>query len=245
MIKPSPQQVEATPQPEDPYLTPNLRVSEIFYSIQGEGGQAGMAMIFVRLQGCKAQHACYAAGIRCDTEFESGSEFTIRELLAYIQQLAPDCRHILWTGGEPLDQLTREHTEYMNQAGYYQSLETSGLHPILAAYYFDYVTISPKVAEHVMVKNFNQGGSISMPNELRYVRHKGQPLPEPKIEAHAYYISPHSDGNTLNWQNVKAVIAAIQSQPYVNGQKPDVASDNIQPRQWQLSIQQHKLYKIL
>ena len=39
---------------------------------EGEGQRAGHPSLFLRLQGCSAKHACYQAGVRCDTEFESG-----------------------------------------------------------------------------------------------------------------------------------------------------------------------------
>ena len=52
-----------------------LKVSEIFYSLQGEGYRTGEASLFVRLQGCSVKNACYKSGIVCDTEFESGDIF--------------------------------------------------------------------------------------------------------------------------------------------------------------------------
>ena len=57
-----------------------LNVSEIFYSLQGEGLRAGTANVFIRLQGCKTKFACAASGIKCDTEFESGQAYDIRDL---------------------------------------------------------------------------------------------------------------------------------------------------------------------
>ena len=49
----------------------NLRISEIFYSLQGEGARIGTPTVFIRTSGCRAKNACYALGIKCDTEFES------------------------------------------------------------------------------------------------------------------------------------------------------------------------------
>ena len=54
-----------------------LKVSEIFYSLQGEGHRTGEASLFVRLQGCSVKHACFKSGVMCDTEFESGQEFDL------------------------------------------------------------------------------------------------------------------------------------------------------------------------
>ena len=130
-----------------------LNVSEIFYSLQGEGARAGTPTFFIRLQGCKAKMACYASGIRCDTEFESGSEWTLDKIISWLVKENKDCKEITWTGGEPLDQLTEEIISYFKEKGYYQAVETSGLHP--APKGFDFICISPKVAEHVIKKNFD------------------------------------------------------------------------------------------
>ena len=195
-----------------------LKISEIFYSLQGEGARAGTPNIFVRLQGCKAKHACYALGIKCDTEFESGSEWTLEELKKELERYpAPN---IIWTGGEPLDQLTDEIVDYFKE--FYQAVETSGLHKPPAG--IDFICISPKVAEHVIKKNF-EGVEV---HELRYVRHKGQEIPQPSINAENYYISPHSYGWDLNFENVRHCINLVKENP-----------------KWKLSLQQHKIWNVL
>lgn len=198
-----------------------LRVSEIFYSLQGEGARIGTPTIFIRLQGCKAKNACFAAGIKCDTEFESGKEMSVQDIIFWIVSNAKGCNEITWTGGEPLDQLTEEIISYFKKNNYYQSIETSGLHP--APNGLDFICVSPKVAEHVIKKNFPKGV-----NELRYVRHKGQSIPEPSITADHYWLSPHSDGFTINSENMKHCI--------------DLCIEN--PK-WKLSLQNHKLWNIL
>lgn len=198
-----------------------LQVSEIFYSLQGEGQRAGTANIFIRLQGCKAKNACYALGIRCDTEFESGTEYSLKELHDRMTQLSMDCKNIIWTGGEPTDQLTDEVVAYFTDLGYFQALETSGLNP--APQGIDYVVVSPKVAEHVVKKNFPNGVE-----ELRYVRHSGQAIPQPQVMARYYCISPHSDGFDINIENLKHCINLCKINPM-----------------WRLSVQQHKLWNVL
>tara|TARA_R100001132_G_C3229801_1_gene64903 strand:+ start:72 stop:683 length:612 start_codon:yes stop_codon:yes gene_type:complete len=198
-----------------------LNVSEIFYSLQGEGARSGTPTFFIRLQGCKAQGACYASGIRCDTEFESGSAWELEKIINWLEKESKNCKEITWTGGEPLDQLTEEIISYFKEKGYYQAVETSGLHP--APKGLDFICISPKVAEHVIKKNFDY--KIS---ELRYVRHKGQEVPQPKIKAENYWISPHSDGFTINNENVKHCINLCLENP-----------------KWKLSVQDHKLWNIL
>jgi organic radical activating enzyme len=197
----------------------SLAVSEIFYSLQGEGIRAGEPSIFVRLQGCSAKNACYASGVRCDTEFESGKKFTLDELLAMLRRWP--CRWIVWTGGEPTDQLTDEVVAFFHEAGFKQAIETSGLHPAPTG--LDWVAVSPKVADHVVAKNFPDGV-----DELRYIRHSGQSIPQPSVQAKHYLISPHFDGFNANDANVRHCIQLCLENPT-----------------WRLSIQQHKLLSIL
>ena len=199
----------------------NLRISEIFYSLQGEGARIGTPTVFIRTSGCKAKNACYALGIKCDTEFESGKDITIEEIYQWLQINASQCKEITWTGGEPLDQLTNEITAYFKDKGYYQAIETSGLKPCVEN--IDFICVSPKVAEHVIAKNFPNGVT-----ELRYVRHKGQDIPQPSIKALHYWLSPHSDGFNINSENLKHCI--------------DLCIKN---GQWKLSLQNHKIWNIL
>jgi 7-carboxy-7-deazaguanine synthase len=198
-----------------------LRISEIFYSLQGEGARIGTPTVFIRTSGCKAKNACYALGIKCDTEFESGKDMTIDEIHQWLKINAPQCKEITWTGGEPLDQLTNEITLYFKNSGYFQAIETSGLKPPVEN--LDFICVSPKVAEHVIQKNFPNGVS-----ELRYVRHKGQDVPQPSINADHYWISPHSDGFNINSENLKHCIGLC-----------------IQNGNWKLSLQNHKIWNIL
>lgn len=77
------------------------KLSEIFYSIQGEGNRAGLPCVFVRIQGCKLRCSW------CDTPYalEFGKEdirMTKDELIQEIQKY--NCNFIEFTGGEPLEQ---------------------------------------------------------------------------------------------------------------------------------------------
>jgi 7-carboxy-7-deazaguanine synthase len=75
-----------------------LKVSEVFFSIQGEGTRAGLPCVFVRLTGCPLR--CQY----CDTRyaFEGGEERSQDDLLRAIA--AYPCRLVELTGGEPLAQ---------------------------------------------------------------------------------------------------------------------------------------------
>jgi organic radical activating enzyme len=198
-----------------------LLVSEIFYSLQGEGARAGTPTVFIRLTGCKAKNACYASGVKCDTEFESGGVMELDAIHQWIIKNAPGCKEITWTGGEPTDQLTVAIVGHFKTLGYYQAIETSGLNPCPGN--IDFVCVSPKVAEHVIKKNFPDGV-----DEHRYVRHKGQHIPNPAITARHYWISPHSNGWEIDADNLKHCIHLCLVHP-----------------QWKLSVQQHKLWNIL
>ena len=83
-----------------------MRVTEVFATLQGEGMRAGEASVFVRFSGCSAKHACAMSGVVCDTEFESGREYSETDLVAEIRRVGDKIAWIVWTGGEPADQLT-------------------------------------------------------------------------------------------------------------------------------------------
>lgn len=156
----------------------------------------------------------------CDTEFESGKSMTLDELLAQIS--AYPCRWIVWTGGEPALQIDDLTVDFFHRAGFRQAIESNGNHPLPRA--LDWRVISPKVAEHV-IKRHNPEGV----DELRYVRHAGhKSVPQPAIPATHYYLSPIFDGNTPDAANVKHCLALIMENP-----------------QWKLSLQLHKLLRVL
>ncbi len=98
-----------------------LRITEIFYSIQGESNSVGWPTVFVRLTGCPLR--CQY----CDTAyaFQGGQSLTVTEILQQIAQYTP--RYVCVTGGEPLAQ--RECLKLLTNLcdqGYQVSLETSG-----------------------------------------------------------------------------------------------------------------------
>ena len=194
-----------------------LPVHEIFYSLQGEGGQMGRAMIFVRLSGCNL--ACPY----CDTDFASYQMMETSEILTEIQQYP--CQDILWTGGEPTLSLTDQHIAYFHDYGYRQSIETNGTRPLPGG--LDYVTCSPK-AEAIsglrgrFVVNYPDGI-----DELRWPLQLSALFPPPieqLVLAKRYYVSPvEEDGVAL--QSVLAYcMDFVLTHP-----------------EWQLRVQLHKL----
>lgn len=98
-----------------------LRVSEIFYSLQGESRSVGCPTVFVRLTGCPLR--C----VYCDTTyaFSGGDWLSLEAVLDQVAEYAPE--HVCVTGGEPLAQRgTGELLSRLCDAGYRVSLETSG-----------------------------------------------------------------------------------------------------------------------
>ncbi len=98
-----------------------LRITEIFYSLQGETRTAGLPTVFIRLTGCPLR--CQY----CDTAyaFTGGEVQTIAAILEQVAAYKP--RYICVTGGEPLAQPNCiELLKQLCDAGYEVSLETSG-----------------------------------------------------------------------------------------------------------------------
>jgi len=123
-----------------------LRLTEIFYSLQGETSTVGIPTVFVRLTGCPLR--CQY----CDTAyaFSGGNTVTVVDILEKIA--AFNTRHVTVTGGEPLAQpaclgLLKE----LCDKGYRVSLETSGALSVAA--------VDPRV---VKIVDFKTPGSQEM-----------------------------------------------------------------------------------
>lgn len=98
-----------------------LRISEIFYSLQGETSRAGLPTVFVRLTGCPLR--CQY----CDTTyaFTGGKNMSLQDILDEIASYGT--RYVTVTGGEPLAQKNSlQLMKMLADAGYLVSLETSG-----------------------------------------------------------------------------------------------------------------------
>ena len=99
----------------------NLKVNEIFYSIQGESVYAGLPCVFVRLTGCNLRCSY------CDTEYayHEGTAMAVPQILEQVQKF--DCILVEITGGEPLVQpCTPVLVEDLLEAGYQVLMETNG-----------------------------------------------------------------------------------------------------------------------
>ena len=118
-----------------------MRISEIFYSIQGEGRLSGVPSAFIRTSGCNLR--C----VWCDTPYTSwspdGKEMTLEEILHAIESYP--LRHVVLTGGEPL--LSHEIEELsvrLKDAGAHVTIETAAT--IFKPVSCDLVSMSPKLS---------------------------------------------------------------------------------------------------
>lgn len=121
-----------------------LRVSEVFFSLQGEASRVGLPSVFIRLTGCPLR-CTY-----CDTEyaFQGGQWRTVAELLSEVRQ--HPTRHVCVTGGEPLAQKgCHDLLAALCDAGHDVALETSGA--------LDIAEVDARVARIVDVKTPGSG----------------------------------------------------------------------------------------
>ena len=120
-------------------LSSTLRITEIFYSLQGESRTIGLPTVFVRLTGCPLR--CQY----CDSAyaFSGGDSMTLQAILEQVAAYHP--RYVCVTGGEPLAQPgCLRLLRLLCDAGYQVSLETSGA--------LDVSAVDPRVSRVVDLK---------------------------------------------------------------------------------------------
>lgn len=126
-----------------------MRVTAIFYSIQGEATHTGVASIFIRLHGCNL--ACSF----CDDDLHTGryNEMSFEDIEERISQYPS--KRIIITGGEPSLYNLNGFIEYMHDRGYYISVETNGYNfsNISKA---DWITYSPKEWDKIATEGFDE-----------------------------------------------------------------------------------------
>ena len=132
-------------------------MKEIFYTLQGEGVNAGRAAVFCRFSGCNlwsGREADRASAVCtfCDTDFVGvdgigGGKFsTATDLASEIASYWPVSdagrRFVVCTGGEPLLQLNDELIEALHERNFEIAIETNGTLPVPSG--VDWVCVSPK-----------------------------------------------------------------------------------------------------
>jgi len=119
-----------------------VRISEIFYSIQGEGELSGVPSVFVRTSGCNLR--C----VWCDTPYASwnpeGEDMGIDMIVEEVEK--HPCHHVVLTGGEPMiAKEMRDLAKRLKGRGKHITIETAGTVPP-DGISCDLASISPKLA---------------------------------------------------------------------------------------------------
>ena len=193
------------------------RVNEIFYSLQGEGVRAGTPNLFLRFSGCNLTCRRETEGFDCDTEFSSGRDLNISQILESLKKLGPRSEWVILTGGEPGLQIDQELIDRLHEAGFKIAIETNGTRELPEG--IDWICVSPKSAEHTL--------RVKFAHELKYVRRAGQGIPKPSIKADHFLLSPAFDGGSLTQENLQWCIELCKSNP-----------------PWRLSVQNHKIWNV-
>ena len=215
-------------------------VKEIFYTLQGEGRNAGRPAVFCRFSGCnlwtgREADRHDAVCQFCDTDFvgvgSDGGRFTDAASLAdAVLARWPDVAGgrarggrplVVCTGGEPLLQLDADAVGALHARGFEVAVETNGTR--LPPPGIDHVCVSPK-ADAPLVLTRGQ--------ELKLVFPQRQPDAQPErfadLEFDDFFLQPLDVGNAEeSARNVQAALAYCLAHP-----------------QWRLSLQTHKLLQI-
>jgi 7-carboxy-7-deazaguanine synthase len=205
-------------------------VKEIFYSLQGEGANAGRPAVFCRFAGCNlwtGREADRTSAVCdfCDTDFvgtdgSGGGKFASADDLAdaVARQWPPGAAHrfVVCTGGEPLLQLDAAAVAALRERGFYVAIETNGT--LAAPKGIDWICVSPKAAAPL---------ELQRGNELKLVY--PQPLARPeRFESLAFdhfFLQP-MDGPDRDAHTRDAIDYCLAH-----------------PR-WRLSLQSHKIVGI-
>lgn len=204
---------------------------EIFYTLQGEGANAGRPAVFCRFAGCNlwSGHEADRATATCqfcDTDFvgidgKGGGKFaTASELAAAIARNWPEGgagrKLVVFTGGEPLLQLDAQAVDALQRLGFEVAVETNGtLEPPANV---DWLCVSPKAGAELRVR---RGHEL----KVVYPQLGLDPRNLVTLEFAHFYVQP-MDGPRLA-ENTRAAVAFCLENPA-----------------WRLSLQTHKLLGI-
>ncbi|MCM2971658.1 7-carboxy-7-deazaguanine synthase [Larsenimonas suaedae] len=208
-------------------------VKETFYTLQGEGAQAGRPSVFCRFTGCnlwsgREQDRATSICTFCDTDFigtdgQNGGKFkTARDLADHIAAFWPSPEgtpYVVFTGGEPLLQLDAPLIEAMHAKGFEIAVETNGT--IKAPNGIDWLCVSPKGRAELVQETGH---------ELKLVYPQPEALPERFEHTHFehYYLQPMDlspQGEARS--TLKAALDYCMKRP-----------------RWKLSLQTHKMIGI-
>ena len=204
-------------------------VKEVFYTLQGEGANAGRAAVFLRFSGCnlwsgREEDRATATCTFCDTDFvgtgPDGGKFADADALARAVVARWPWRNmrgarplVVCTGGEPLLQLDDALVAALHDAGFEVAIETNGTKQPPAG--IDWICVSPKAGAPLALK---------AGNELKLVFPQPDAMPEKfaGLDFRYFFLQP-MDGPDREANTRRAVEYCMAN-----------------PR-WRLSLQTHKL----
>ena len=206
-------------------------VKEIFYTLQGEGAQAGRAAVFLRFAGCNLwtgleRDRATAVCQFCDTDFvgtdgTGGGKFAdaaslARAVFAQWPDHAQGKPYVVCTGGEPLLQLDKPLIGALHEQGFEIAIETNGT--LLPPPGIDWICVSPKA---------NAEQKLKRGDELKLVF--PQAGAEPQVyggqDFRNFFLQPMDSAQQA--ANTEAATAYCLAHP-----------------QWRLSLPTHKLIGI-
>lgn len=206
-------------------------VKEIFYTLQGEGVNAGRPAVFCRFSGCnlwtgREEDRNTAICTFCDTDFvgtdgTGGGKFKTAGALAdAIEQhwKANERRHrfVVLTGGEPMLQIDKALVEALHDRNFFVAVETNGT--ITAVENIDWICVSPKAGAPLVIRS---GQEL----KLVYPQIGAEPELFEQLEFENFLLQP-MDGPAQG-KNTELAIAYCKENP-----------------RWNLSVQTHKMIGI-
>jgi 7-carboxy-7-deazaguanine synthase len=205
-------------------------VKEIFYTLQGEGANAGRPAVFCRFAGCNlwtgrdADRATAVCSF-CDTDFvgigPDGGKFASADALADAVEArwpagVATNRFVVCTGGEPLLQLDADAVEALHARGFTIAVETNGTQSAPPG--IDWICVSPKAQTELELRSGNE-------LKLVFPQPNVDPVRFESLDFDHFYLQP-MDGPDAD-ANTRAAVAYCLAHP-----------------RWRLSYQTHKALRI-
>ena len=207
------------------------KVKEIFYTLQGEGGQSGRPAVFCRFTGCnlwtgREKDRAKAICQFCDTDFigmdglNGGKYKTAEELAKKVKSVWGNTSlgkpFVVCTGGEPALQLDQNLINAFHTEGLEISIETNGTVELLEG--IDWICVSPKANTDLVVM---KGHEL----KLVYPQKDAEPEHFTHLNFDNFYLQP-MDG-IFQKENIQLTVEYCLKNP-----------------QWKLSLQTHKILNI-
>jgi 7-carboxy-7-deazaguanine synthase (Cx14CxxC type) len=205
-------------------------VKEIFYTLQGEGANAGRPAVFCRFSGCNlwtGRESDRASAICdfCDTDFvgvgpDGGKFATAHDLADAIAARWPrddrENRFVVCTGGEPLLQLDADAIAAIHERGFQIAVETNGTQEPPPG--LDWICVSPKARANLVLRHGNE-------LKLVFPQPGLDPADLAALDFEEFFLQP-MDGPRAD-ENTRAAVAYCLAHP-----------------RWRLSVQTHKVLGI-